>query len=392
MEPKNGKKMRILISTNAPWSPSGYAQQAADLLPLIRKEGYALAVSCFYGNEGGIFVLDDMVMYPKLAHAWGADAMVMHSQDFKADITITLQDLWVIDDGPLKDLKRFIPIIPVDHDPIPLTIFNKLRLAHKIVTYSPFGHEQLQKLGMNSTYIPHTVNTEIFKPLKLRGELRRLLGIPQDIFLFGMVAANKDNPSRKSFQEVLDAFKIFQTKHPQSGMFFHVLLAQAGGFPIDNYAKAIGLKNIFNTPPYTMLLKTNKADMAKIYNTFDCLLAPSTNGGFEVPIIEASACEIPVITNDFTAMKDLVIEGVTGYKTKVAFKRYTQLSSYIGIPSVESIYECMEKVFKTDRQKMGREGRKFVLKDFDLKTVFETKWRPWLAETEKEIYGNNQKT
>jgi len=389
---KKQRKLRIMFSTNAIWSPSGYAQQAADLLPLIRDEGYPLACSNFYGQEGGIFMLDGIVMYPKLAHPWGADAMVLHSQDFKADVTFTLQDLWVIEDQSLKDLKRFIPIIPIDHDPIPLVIFNKMRLAHKIVTYSPFGHQQLEGLGMNSTYIPHTVNTNIFKPLNMKSELRKLLNIPDDIFLFGMVAANKDNPSRKSFQEVLDAFKIFQSRHPKSGIFFHVLLAQSGGFPVDGYAKAIRLQNIFNTPPYTMLLKTTKDDMAKIYNTMDCLLAPSTNGGFEIPIIEAQACEVPVITNDFTAMKDLVIDGVTGFKTKVAFKRFTQLSSYIGIPSVDSIVEKMEEVYKANRNKMGKEGRKFVKDNFDTNMVFTTKWRPFLDQLEKEIYGTEQKT
>jgi glycosyltransferase involved in cell wall biosynthesis len=383
---KKQRKLRILISTNAIWAPSGYAQQAQDLLPLIRDEGYPLACSNFYGQEGGIFMLDGMLMYPKIADAWGSDAMVLHSQDFKADITMTLQDIWVLNDINIKDLKRFVPIIPVDHDPIPMTIFNKLRFAHKIITYSKFGHEQLEKLGMNSTYIPHTVNTEVFKPLNMKKQLRKLLNIPEDIFLFGMVAANKDNPSRKSFQEVLDAFKMFQTKHPASGIFFHVLLNQQGGFPIDQYAKAIRLNNIYNTPPYTQLFKTPKADMAKIYNVFDCLLAPSTNGGFEIPIIEAQACNVPAITNDFTAMKDLVIEGVTGYKTKVRHKRFTQLGSYIGEVDVDSLYEKMELVYVADREKMGAKGREFVVKEYDLMTVFREKWIPWLQATEDEIY------
>lgn len=387
--PAPTKKLRIFVSTNAMWSPSGYAQQAADLLPLIRDEGYPLAVSNFYGQEGGMFMLDGIKQYPKLAHPFGGDALHTHANDFNADVVITLQDLWVIEDEHLKQTKNFIPIVPVDHDPIPMAIFNKLRLAYKVITYSKFGHEQLIKLGMNSTLIPHTVNTEIFKNLDKKEDLRKALSVPDDLFMFGMVAANKDNPSRKSFQEVLDAFKMFQDKHPNSGIYFHVLLEQQGGFPIATYANSIRLKNIYNTPPYQQLFKTTKEDMAKIYNTMDCLLAPSTNGGFEVPIIEASACEIPVITNDFTAMKDLVVDGVTGYKTEVAFKRFTQLNSYIGIPSVKSIYECMEKVYALSfkkRAEMGKAGRKLILDEYDLKTVFTTKWRPFLLKLENEFY------
>ena len=382
------KKLRIMFSSNAIWSPSGYAQQMQDLLPLIRDEGYPLAISNFYGQEGGVFLLDGILQYPKMGHPWGSDAMVVHSQDFNADVTITLQDIWVLDDNNIRELKRFCPIVPVDHDPIPMGIFNKLKLAYKIITYSKFGFHQLEKLGTASTFIPHTVNTELFVNSNKKAEIRKTLGIPEDMFLFGMVAANKDNPSRKSFQEVLDAFKRFQDKYPNSGIYFHVLLQQQGGFPIDTYANAIKIKNIYNTPPYTQLLKVSKADMVKIYNSIDCLLAPSTNGGFEVPLIEAGACEVPAITNDFTAMKDLVIEGVTGYKTKVAYKRYTHLQSYIGIPSVDSLYEKMEAVYATDRVKMGKEARKFVVENFDLKTTFNTKWKFWLERTEKELYPN----
>src|SRR3972149_8261114 len=99
------KKLRIMFSSNAIWSPSGYAQQMQDLLPLIRDEGYPLAISNFYGQEGGVFLLDGILQYPKMGHPWGSDAMVVHSQDFNADVTITLQDIWVLDDNNIRELK-----------------------------------------------------------------------------------------------------------------------------------------------------------------------------------------------------------------------------------------------------------------------------------------------
>jgi len=166
------------------------------------------------------------------------------------------------------------------------------------------------------------------------------------------------------------------------------MIDQQGGFPIRQYAMLLGLNAfIFHPPPYEMLFKIKRPDMAKIYNTFDCYLSPSLNGGFEVPIVEAGACEIPTITNDFTAMRDLVEEGVTGYKCEVAYKRFTPLASYVGVPSMKSIYEKMELMYKVDRQEMGKKMRNFVVKNFDTKTVFKTKWIPYLSLLEKEIYG-----
>src|SRR5690606_34945867 len=148
---------------------------------------------------------------------------------FRADVVITLQDLWVVNPEMLKLIPRWIPIVPVDHDPIPESIYERLKLAYRVISYAPFGYRELKRKGMHSTYIPHTVDTDVFKPLD-RKEIRKQIGIPEDIFLFGMVSANKDNPPRKSFQKVMDAFVRFNKKHPKSGLYFHTLLEQGGGF------------------------------------------------------------------------------------------------------------------------------------------------------------------
>lgn len=384
------KKLRVLFSSNAPWSPSGYAQQMAELLPLFVKEGYPTAISCFYGLEGGNIDWHGVTCYPKIGDQWGADAMVNHSKTFKADVVITLQDLWVVDINALKALKRWIPIVPVDHEPVPKPIVERLKLADRIITYAPFGTRELKRRGLNSTYIPHTVNTEIFKPVKNKLEIRKKIGIKEDAFVFGMVAANKDNPPRKSFQEAMDAFNRFQKIHQNSVLYIHTMLRQAGGFDITAYAEFLGISNkIYNVEPYELMFLINKEGMAKIYNAMDCLIAPATNEGFGVPIIEAQACGVPVLTTKFTAMRDMIIDGETGYHIKVRNKRFTPLGAYVGHPDENSIYGCMEKVYSADRLKMGENARKFVLENFDTKTVWKERWLPFLESVEKEIYEND---
>lgn len=389
---QENKKLRIMWSSNAPFSTSGYGTQMNEVLPLIRDEGYPTAIVDFYGLEGGKVVIDGIQHYPKIADMWGGDAMIAHGADFKTDITISLQDIWVLSPEHMKQAKRLICWVPVDHEPIPPAILERLQLCYRVISPSPYAHRELLRNGMQSTYIPWTVDTEIFKQLNKKSELRKKIGIPEDFFVFGMVSANKDNPPRKCFQEVMDAFNLFHEKHPKSCIYFHTLIDQAGGFPIREYAKVLGLNDfVYHPPAYSMLFNCGRKDLANIYNTFDVLLCPSRNGGFEVPIVEAEACEIPVITNDFTAMRDMVEEGVTGYKTEVAHKVFTQLCSYIGVPSMKSIYEKMELVFKTDRVKMGQAGRKFVIENFDTKTVFKEKWILFLRQLEQEIYGNKIK-
>lgn len=391
---KIDKKLRILINSNAPWATSGYAQQCRQFAPMIRDEGYAVAISNFYGQEGGIFELDGMMMYPKINDVFGADAMVEHSKHFNADVVISLQDIWVLDANALKTLndngKKWITLLPVDHEPIPPAVLDRAKMAYRVISMSPFGHRELKRVGINSTYIPHTVPTEFFRKYD-KDEIRKSLGLPSDMFIFGMVAANKDHPPRKGFQHVLDAFKVFHDKHPNSGIYFHTLTKVQGGFQIEEYARNLGLeKCIFSTPPYKMLYDNPPEEMAKIYSAFDALLAPSSNEGFGIPIIEAQACEVPVITSNFTSMQDLVIHGETGFKVFNGYKRFDQLGSYVFEVDDNELYGCMEQVFSTDRAKMGREGRRFVMDNFDLKLVYETRWKPFLSKLELEVYPQNK--
>lgn len=392
------RKLRIMVNTNSPHSTSGYGSQAHDLLPRMQKAGYPTASLSFYGLEGNRVrwkchqpccegQWPEIEMYPKIGDAWGNDAIIPHSQHFKADVVFSLQDIWVLDPNMLKAIPRWIPIVPIDHEPTPQAILDRLKLAYRIVTYAQFGKDELRKEGLYSTFIQHTVDTDIFKPQD-KNEIKKTLGISEDTYLFGMVGANKDNPARKSFQEVIDAFKIFHDKHPKSAIYFHTLLEQQGGFNISAYCKFLGLeKAVYNLPVYDQMFKVDRRGMASVYNSFDVLMMPSTNEGFGVPAIEALSCGVPVITNDFTAMRELVEEGVTGWKSEVLSKRFTPLGSYVGVPSTKSLYECMEKSFSADRAKMGRAARKVAIEKYDTNKIFTTKWLPFLESLENEIYG-----
>lgn len=390
---KKEKKLRIFINSNADWAPSGYAQQLAELLPHLVEAGYPTAVSAFYGLTGGIIERNGVVYYPSLNHVYGSDALVYHARDFKADVTFTLQDIWVLTPEDLQQTNRWIPLVPIDHDPVPQQIIDRLKLAYRIVVPSKFGKKEVQRNGLYSSYIPYTVNTTVFKPMKTeeRSKVRQNANIADSTFLFGMVSANKDNPPRKSYQEVMDAFKMFLEKHPDSKLYIHTDPNFPGGFPIQQYAHTLGIQDkILHPDPYQLNFKIGKEGMAKIFASFDCLLAPSTNGGFEVPIIEAHSCGVPVITQNFTAMGELVEEDVTGWICKTLTKRFTGLGSYAGVPDTQSLYECMEKAFVADRKKMGKECRTRVVKQYDTKTIFESKWRPFLEKLEKEVYPDTK--
>lgn len=385
MEEKQKEKMRILWSSNAMWTTSGYGQQTHELLPLIRDAGYPLAASNFFGQQGGKFYLDGILQYPVINHVYGSDGLVLHGKDFAADVVFTLQDTWVLNPQDLSQVKYWIPWTPIDHDPVSPPVLANLRLAYRVIAMSRFGQKQLQNHGINSTYIPHTIDTDIFTPMTTP-ERKQQAGLPADCYLVGMVAANKDNPPRKSFQEVIDAFKLFVEKEPKALLYIHSNPEFPGGFNFKQYADFVGVGDRVMFPdPYQMTFNTDKQAMAKIYNTFDVLAAPSISEGFGIPIIEAQACGVPVITNGFTAMAELVKHKETGYVTKVESKYFSPQGAYMGRPSVQDIYEGLLEVRRTDRGKMKKAARKHIVDNYDTKKVFKEIWIPFLEMLQREI-------
>lgn len=383
-------KLRIIITTNATWANSGYATMSKMWFPRMVKEGFPLAAVNFYGQEGGSFMLDGVKQYPKMMSAWGEDALFHHQRDFKADIAMTNQDIWTMDYNLLKGLTRFIPIVPIDHEPAPPRVVERLRIAYRIVTYSKFGKKMLEEENLYSTYIPCPVETTIFKPLGDKAKYKEAIGIPADRFVFGMVSANKDIPPRKSFQEVMDAFVIIKKNIPNAALYFHTLISGVGtgGFPIDEYAKFLDIeKDIFYLQPYDLLFHVDNVKLNEIYNAMDCLMAPSMNEGFGIPIIEAQSAGIPVIVNRWTSMPELVKEGTTGYICEPQWKRFTPMLGYCAHPSTNSIADCMIRVYKKDRVKMGEEARRFMVENYDADLVWKRDWLPFLTKIEKEIYG-----
>ncbi len=396
------KRLRIFWSSNAMWSDSGYGSAVQDLLPRIRDLGYPLAICNFYGQSGIPFEfpyecrhgekidhkLAGIRQYPIINHAFGSDGALWHSKDFKADVVFFLQDIWPLNPQDLQGINRPIFWVPVDHDPIPRGTLNNLRFANRIIAMSKFGKQQLADNGFSSIYIPHMVDTKIFYPMHTQ-EIKQKRGIPPDVYVFGMVAANKDNPPRKSFQEVLEAFKAFLSKVPKAMLYIHTDPHFPGGFLIDEYAKTLGIQqNVFfpgiEFPGiYDFKYNTDKKKMAQIYNTFDCLLAPCTSEGFGVPIIEAQACGVPVITSDWVAMKELV---PPEHRVTPSSLKWTSMMSYAATPSVDDLFNKMMAIYQFQPRKQLKDNAHKFAQQYDLSKNFKERWIPLLESLEKEIY------
>jgi glycosyltransferase involved in cell wall biosynthesis len=132
--------------------------------------------------------------------------------------------------------------------------------------------------------------------------------------------------------------------------------------------------------------------MNEVYNVMDCFLLSTSGEGFGIPIIEAMACEVPVIATDYTTTQELVKDNKAGLGIKLSgteelnmfsteSKKYDEEAldgTITGSWEVErgfcSISDGVEKVkFIYDNpviaRQMGLNGRKAVIEKYDFETV-----------------------
>ncbi len=381
--------MKILWSSNAPWTTSGYGNQTAITVPRLKELGHDVAINCFFGLEGGMIEWEGHVCYPTDATRFGnlmvGEYAEHHGEGDRTNVLVmTLMDVWVMNQGlpQMKGLK-FACWTPVDHDPAPPGVVHFLRDSQaRVIAMSHFGEKALEEF--NPLYVPHMVDTNLFKPLpEHKAECRKGINLPEDAFVVGMVGCNQGLPSRKSFPQVFQAFAEFQKRHSDAVLFVHAdVYGRNGGVNLIELAHACGIPtaNLRTSHQSAYHIGIPQDAIPYIYNAFDVLAMPSMGEGFGIPLIEAQACGIPVITTDFTAMTELCGSGwlVEGDKW------WDQLqNSFQKTPPVGAIIEAMEEAY-AHSESMKTEAREFAL-GYDTDKVFQECWVPVMAELEKPL-------
>ena len=204
-----------------------------------------------------------------------------------------------------------------------------------------------------------------------------------------MVAANKENPPRKGFQEALTAFKMFHDKHPDSGIIFSLQQQGPTGFPIREYAHYLGISSqLAFIADYTAMFKPSSPMINKLFNAADVLLHPSQTEGFGLTIVEAASAGTPSIIQNCQSMPELIIEGKTGFGADTLYKRFTADLSFVNTADPKSVYECMEKSFDLvtkNENKVTVDCRNWIKSKFDIDKIVEEKWIKYLEALQDEI-------
>lgn len=387
---KEGNPLRILWMSNSPWVGTGYGVQTAQVVPRIKAAGHDIAVAVNHGHYGLTADMGDGIpLFPPVAGGDGAlnDVIVGHAERWKADWVISLYDTWTMDRERWPE--RVASWVPIDHQPAPPAVVQWCKSVTPIAM-SRFGQKMLRDQGIDSTYIPHSLDTSVFRPTeKTRGGLdpRKALDIPADAFVVLIAAANQGNhPPRKAWGQMFQALAVFMAAHPDAFVYLHTNQMGANrGLDLALLERAAGLpsERVRYTNPYAYVSgQVQPADLAAIYSMSDVLLASSMGEGFGVPVIEGQACGLPAIVSDFSAQPELCESGWLVKGQGWWDESPGQGQSWFFDPYVPSIVNRLNDAYAARGDQSIRERAVAFAAQFDIEVVFPKFWTPFLAELE----------
>jgi glycosyltransferase involved in cell wall biosynthesis len=373
--------------------PTGYGVVTRNILYRLAKRGYHCDCLAYYGLEGSA-IKDrehNITIYPALFSKFGLDAAEILIHYLQPDLFITLFDVWV-DPVKLPQLHpRWIAYAPVDHSPVPQPVYEALKGTFIPLAMSKHGAAEMLKAGLKPAYIPHGVDTNIFKPLDNKKECRKKYNIPEDAFVVSINAANKG--MRKDYPRMFDAFKGFLEQNPDAKktarIYMNTWPQYPEGLDLNALIKYRELeKNVIVTNTFRRYVGIPDEGMAEFYNCADVFLNLARGEGFGIPIIEAQSCGVPAIATHFSSMIELV-EG-HGWTIEPVTLELTPLLSYQALAHTGKAVDALCDAYNHPDKvaTLGRASREFALGyDYDMKIL--PMWEKLLADASEQIHDES---
>lgn len=380
--------MRILVHSNAPWAGSGYGGQTAILAAKFPGLGHDVAVSAMNGLDGRPLDWDGTLVLPSGMRSYSNDVLGPHARRvFGGDpgLVLVLYDAWAIDPAPLRDFASAL-WAPIQSHPVPPSDLQFFAASGALpIAMSRYGQRELAAAGLDAPYVPHAVDTAVFRPHTAdeRAAARDMLGVGQDAFVIAIVAANKDKtPPRKGWAEQFAAFVDFRERHSDARLLIHTLLDTPTGVNLMKLVYDLGIQeSVQFTDQYAQIAGLySPADVAALLGCADVLSNCSWGEGFGLPVLEAQACGTPVVVTDGSAGTELCGSGWL-VDTQPYWHPFAE--SWWHAPLISSIGRAWERAYKHARDpRMREKAREFAL-SYDVDAVMAQHWKPALEMLEQ---------
>ena len=387
-------KKTILVLADDIRTPSGVGTQTRYFVEALMKTGRYKFI-CLGGaikhrdytpvklKEFG----DDLVIFP--IDGYGTQDIIRSAiRENRVDVVWFMTDprfwgwLWAID----NEVRVHAPMVyhhVWDNKPYPMYNRSNYLSNDSIVCISKVTHDIVQNVApeVDSVYLPHAVNEDVFKKLP-KDEVKTfrdgtLPGATEKVVFFW----NNRNARRKQSGTLIFWFKEFLDKvgHDKAMLLMHTDPKDPNGQDLNVILKQLSLEDgqvMFSTAKLPM------ENISMMYNMADCTINISDAEGFGLGTLESLSCGTPIIVNMTGGLQEQVTDGENWFGIGIE----PSSKSIIGSQSVPYIYEDrvskedfinaltkMYKMSETEREELGELGMKHVRDNYNFSN-FCDKW------------------
>jgi glycosyltransferase involved in cell wall biosynthesis len=180
----------------------------------------------------------------------------------------------------------------------------KYRLYDRVIAISAGIQQVLVAQGVPAaklTCIPSAVDTERFRPGCERDRFSALFGLSADERVVGMVAQLIE---RKGHRHLLKAIPKILERYPRvrfllfgQGPLEQEIRAQVGRAGLEGQVRLVGFRE----------------DLERMLPCLDLLVHPAEREGLGVSLLQAAACEVPIVASAVGGIPEVVRQGLNGY-------------------------------------------------------------------------------
>ena len=222
-------------------------------------------------------------------------------------------------------------------------ILESAQFADFITTSSQRWRKRLHDLtGREAVVIPYSVDSATFVPMDQRAA-KAALGLPPEKYVIGFSARADANAfGRKGIDLFLDVLGATRSEWSDIA----VALIGRGWGHLRKTIEGLGVEAVVFEPNRT-------EDTATVYPAMDVFLCTSREEGGPCTILEAMACEVPVITTDVGHVPEVVSDGENGFV----------IAGFVTASFVDRIRALRANASK--RESIRKAGRKFIVEHRD---------------------------
>src|SRR5262245_16485107 len=326
--------MKILWMSDSPTTPSGFGNVTRFVCAGLAEHNVQVSILGWQAR-GEPVSWQNCMLYPVRHDGFGADVLLNYLQRIQPDILVTLADVWwltFISHPLIANFMRTASIpwtlyYPIDGDlgdgRLPPSWVQILKAVDLPIAMSRYGREVSEINGIRPAYIPHGVETNVFKPPEDRASAKRALGYEGKF----VILSDARNQPRKQLPRLLEIFRRFSAgrddvllhlhcdpKDPaaRTPEYFYDLKADIAFLGLEEKVRLTDGMAIAEGLPLERL--------AAIYQGADVHLLASLGEGFGLPTLQAAAAGVVPIASDYTASRELTL----GHGEAVGVKHYLQ--------------------------------------------------------------------